>query len=116
MYGERFIVGGHNVTFKKLLDKIATTLEVDKPSKTLSGFTASVAIRMEQMRAFFTGSKPLINKETYHITDQDLDYSFDKLHANYNFDKRSLDETIADIAADFKASFLQDQHFGLLDF
>ena len=115
MYGGRFIVGSYNVKFKTLLDKLATELNVDKPHKVLSGSTARLAIRIEQIRALFTNSKPLINKETYLVTDKQLDYSFDKLNSAYDLKPRSLEETIKDMAEVFMSSYPKGDLFGLLE-
>ncbi len=101
MYGNRFIVGSYNVKFKTLLDQIASHLKVDKPSKALTGLTATLAIRLEQLRSVFTNSKPLINNETYLVTDQVLNYSFDKINSFYKLDSKSFDTTLEDITSSF---------------
>ena len=111
MYGHRFIVGSYNIKWKKLLDLIATSLNVARPSKSLKGFTVRTAILVERIRAVFTNSKPLINKETYNVTNLELNYSFEKINSYYKLESRTLEETIIEIAAEFKDP---DKAFGLL--
>lgn len=112
--GERIIVGSYNKDFKNFMDAIADKLQVNKPSKTLSGTTAKLAIALEKLKSLFTQSKPLINKETYLVTNQKLNYSFEKLHDKITFSPRSFNQTIHDVCTTFLSSYPEGKKFGLL--
>lgn len=114
LHGERIIVGSYNQTYKKLMDAFATQLKVSKPSKLLHGSTAQLAISWEKLKSIFTQSKPLINKETYIVSNEKLEYSFDKLNELAEFNPRSFEKTIADCSTTFKESYLKGLDFGVL--
>jgi len=114
MFGNRYIVGGHNVSFKHLLHLIADKLNVPKPNIALSGMTAHLAINIERVRSLFTDSKPLINKESYLITDKELSYSFDKINAIYQQQPKDLEESISDITSVFESTYKVGKGYGVL--
>lgn len=116
MYGNRYIVGTHNVKFKDLLDLIAVHLQVDRPSKPLTGLPASTAILLEQIRSVVSKAKPLINKETHIVSSQALTYSFDKINAIAKVEAIPLEKSIAEITNVFKATYLAGRKFGSLEY
>jgi len=112
--GERIIIGSYNKNYKTFMDAIALGLEVEKPTKTLSGAAAQLAITLEKFKSLFTKTKPLINKETYLVTNQKLEYSFEKLNEKIDFTSRPFEKTIEDICGTFKNSYVKGKDFGLL--
>ena len=65
--GQRFIVSGDNWGFKKLMDTIADSFGKKKPTRKSSPFLLSIAWKMEQLKSFFNGSRPLLTRESAKI-------------------------------------------------
>ena len=65
--GERFIVSSDNWTFKKLMDTIADSFGKKKPSKQSTPLLLSFAWKMEKVKSFLKGSKPLLTRESARV-------------------------------------------------
>ena len=65
--GERFIVNSDNWTFKKLMDTIADSFGKKKPSRKSTPFMLSLAWKMEKLKCFFSGLKPLLTRESAKV-------------------------------------------------
>lgn len=115
MNGERYIVGSYNEKFKSLINQLAESLDVAKPQKALVGMVAKIAIRLEKIKSVFTNSKPLINKESFLVTDQNLSYSFNKLNAIYTYSPYPFEQTINDVTDSFKASLESGQSYSVFE-
>lgn len=114
LQGERIILGSYNQKFKKIFDSIAANLEVSKPTKALKDNLAQLVIFFEKIKSLFSGSKPLINKETYLVANQQLSYSFDKINQKASFNPIPFEKTIADICSSFLESHSNGNNFGVL--
>ena len=77
--GERFIVSGDNWAFKKLMDTIADSFGKKKPTRQSSPFLLSIAWKMEQLKSFFNGSRPLLTRESAKIALSKTFFENDKL-------------------------------------
>jgi len=64
---KRFIVNGENWSFRQLFNTIAENLHKKPPSKEATPVLGSIAWRMEAIRSLFTGSKPLLTRETARV-------------------------------------------------
>ena len=92
---ERFIVSGHNLSYKDVVFKIADTLKVNRPSKKINPFLAEIVWRLEEWRTFFTNQEPLITKETVHTAQSVSNYDNSKLiEALPNFTYHTFEDTI----------------------
>ena len=114
LYGNRMILGSYNKSYQELMNGIATHLKVAKPSKLLQGATAQLAIVWEHIKSLFTNTKPLINKETFLVSNEKLEYSFEKLHAQIEFSPIPFEKTIADMCLTFLDSQTADQDYGIM--
>lgn len=65
--GQRFIVSSDNWTFKKLMDTIADSFGKKKPSKQSTPLLLSFAWKMEKVKSFLKGSKPLLTRESARV-------------------------------------------------
>ena len=65
--GQRFIVNGDNWTFKKLMDTIADSFGKKKPTRKSTPFMLSLAWKMEEIKSFFNGSRPLLTRESAKV-------------------------------------------------
>ena len=95
IHEERFIVNGDTWDFKRLMDTIATQFGKRKPTRETSSFLISVAWRMEKWKSFFTGSRPLLTKESARVALSKTYFSNEKfLKAFPGFSFTPLEETI----------------------
>ena len=93
---QRFTVNAESWPFKKLMDTIAENFGKKKPVRQTTDFLIAVAWRMEKFKSFFTGSRPLLTKESARIAHSKTYFDNDKLlKALPGFSFTPLEETIA---------------------
>jgi dihydroflavonol-4-reductase len=76
---QRFVVNGDNWAFKKLMDTIAENLGKKKPSKQTTPLLLNIAWRMERLKSFFTGKKPLLTQESARVAISQTLFENDKI-------------------------------------
>lgn len=92
---QRFIVSGDTWPFKKLQDTIATNFGKKGPARQTTPFLLAVAWRLEKIKSFFTGKKPLLTKESARVAQSQTWFENDKLlKALPGFTFTPLEETI----------------------
>ena len=92
---QRFIVSGDTWPFKKLQDTIATNFGKKGPVRQTTPFLLAVAWRIEKIKSFFTGKKPLLTKESARVAQSQTWFENDKLlKALPGFTFTPLEETI----------------------
>lgn len=99
---ERYILSAGHVTFKELFTKIAHGFGKKAPSKVVSPFLAEVIWRVEALRSWLTGSRPLITKETAKTARTKLIYDGNKITKALDFEYSALDETITRVCGALK--------------
>jgi len=77
--GERFIINSDNWPFQKLFNTIATAFQKKQPTREGTPLLAALAWRMEKVKSFFTGDKPLLTKETARIAHSKTNFSNRKI-------------------------------------
>ncbi len=96
---ERYILSAGHVTYRELFTKIATAFGKQPPSKVVSSFMAETIWRVEALRSWLTGSKPLITKETAKTARTKLVYDGQKIKQALGIDYKTLDETVNRVCA-----------------
>jgi nucleoside-diphosphate-sugar epimerase len=81
---QRFIVNGDTWTFKKLMDTIADGFDKKHPSRQTTAFLIAIAWRMEKFKAFFTGSHPLLTRESARVAQSKTYFSNEKILKELN--------------------------------
>lgn len=76
---KRFIVNAENRSFQSLLNAMAEGFGKRPPHRYANKSMSEVAWRMEGLKAFFTGNKPLLSKETAKVA-----------HSQTSFDNTAL--------------------------
>ena len=76
---QRFVVNGDNWAFKKLMDTIAECLGKKKPSRQTTPLLLSIAWRMEKLKSFFTGKKPVLTRESARVAISQTLFENDKI-------------------------------------
>ncbi len=98
---DKFLMIGHNVTYKNFLETIANALGKKAPSIRARKWMLATAWRLDKLRSIFTGSRPMVTRET--ATTSSKQYLFDN-HRSLSipgFQYTDFDETIRDIAGQY---------------
>lgn len=92
---ERFIINGDHWPFRKLMDAIAENFKKKKPAMEATPFLLDIAWRIEKLKSFFTGKKPLLTKESAKVAVSKTWFDNDKfLEAFPEFSFTPLEQTI----------------------
>ncbi len=102
--GQRFILNAGNLTYKQLFTLIANGLN-KKPPRFLAGKFLSAAswITLGAI-SFFTGSRPLITRETARSANSHYLYDSSKISNAISFAFAPLEETIQRVSTDYMNS------------
>lgn len=76
---QRFIVNGDTWPFQKLQDTIADAFGKKRPARKTNPFLLSMAWRMEKIKSFFTGKRPLLTKESARVAQSQTWFENGKL-------------------------------------
>lgn len=96
---ERFLLNSGTISFNDFFDKVAKVLNKKAPSIVLKPWMISILWRIEAIRSFFTGSTPLITKETAKTSKNKYVYPNTKVKNQLGLEFKTLDETLARVAA-----------------
>ncbi|MDQ2752711.1 MAG: NAD-dependent epimerase/dehydratase family protein [Bacteroidota bacterium] len=100
---ERFILNAENVRYKELFDWIANGFGKNKPHRKVTPTLASLIWRAEAVRSIFTGSQPLLTKETVAAAQTKVFYNNTKLlRALPYFQYHPLQQSILRICYEYK--------------
>lgn len=100
-FNERYILVSENMNMKWFLDKTATLLGAKKASIEVKKALAEISWRVFKVRAFFTGKKPSITKETARASLNKFYYNSDKIK-QLGFGFKPIEKTLQDACANFK--------------
>ena len=76
---EKYIVNGHNETYKNVLTTIAKSFGKKIPTKQVTPLLAAIIWRWEKLKSVLTNHAPLITKETAHTALITITYDNSKL-------------------------------------
>lgn len=100
----RFIVNGDNWPFKKLLETIADGFNRRRPHRQTTPLLAAIAWRMEKIKSFFSGHKPLLTKESARVAHSKTRFNNQKiLNTLPGFQFTPLEQAISEACAQYKA-------------
>ncbi|MBC7851178.1 MAG: NAD-dependent epimerase/dehydratase family protein [Chitinophagaceae bacterium] len=80
---ERFIISSETWPFQQLFNTMADALGKKRPSRLATRTIGKLAWRLEKLKSFFTGKKPLLTRETARIA-----------HSKTNFSNRKILEAL----------------------
>lgn len=96
--GERFILNGWNITFKKLFDEIAKGFNKKPPHKKVTPLIAAIAWRVERLKCLFTGKNPLLTKETATSAQANVAFNNNKFLQQFpQFEYTQFEKSISNI-------------------
>lgn len=90
--GERYVCVGENLRFNDLFEKVAKSLQVEKPSIYASPAITSIAWRIAKIGSIFTGKMPVLTKETAVTSHMTREYDNSKLSKTLSFKFRTIEE------------------------
>lgn len=90
--GERFIINSENLSYRNLFSSFAQFAGTQPPKYRAGKFLTELAWRMEKVRGFLTGQKPLITRETARNANAKRCFSNDKIVKATGFKFRPVSE------------------------
>lgn len=93
--GQRFILNAGPLSYQEFFNQVAGCLGKKAPSVKIPGLLTEVLWRLEHLRAYLTGNRPLITKDTARITHKKIIYSSQKIKKTLPIQFRPLSESIA---------------------
>lgn len=91
---ERFIINGANLKFRELFDMIAERFNKKKATIKVTPLMKELAWRIELLRSFITGRRPLITKETANSSMKISSYSTKKIENAISFKFIPIKESV----------------------
>lgn len=98
---ERFILSAGTATYRKLFTVIARSFDKKAPHIKVGPGLAGVIWRVEAVRSWLTGSRPLITKDTARSAAHHFEYSNAKIKQALSFDFQPLDKTVQRVCESF---------------
>ena len=103
---QRFIISGHNTPYRTIFNLIADAFKVPRPYKKVTPLLAAIVWRLEAVKAFFTGSSPLLTKETTLTAQASVYFDNSKLlKALPDFSYTPLEQTINRVADELRVKY-----------
>lgn len=97
-FGERFIVNAGTITYKEFFEKVAVAFGKKPPRMLIKPWMAEILWRIEALRSKFTGSSPLITKETAKSARTHFHYVNKKVTDKLGVSFTPIDETVKRVA------------------
>ncbi len=99
IYYQRFILSENNYSFKEVFSKIAMANNKKAPGIRVNPFIFSIAWRIEALKSMFTGTKPVITKESVSSLVSKSMYSNKKIRETVKIDFIPIDQSIKHITS-----------------
>lgn len=100
--GQRFIISAENKTYRQVFDMMAKAFGKNPAHKKVTPFLAGVIWRLEAIKAMFSGSNPLLTRETANTALSSVAFNNTKLLQRVpKFTYTPVEETINRVCRDF---------------
>jgi dihydroflavonol-4-reductase len=104
--GERYIISAENQSYEHIFNLIAKYFNKKPPHKQVKAWQASIVWRLEAVKYFFTGKKPLVTKETAQTALSKTNFNNSKLLKAFpEFSYQPLEKSIERICGEYKAKY-----------
>ena len=111
--GQRYLLAGHNVSYKDLFERQANILGVPYDGKPIPAFVLAAMARAFELRSRFTGKEPRLNVDNAKIAPLRMWYDSGKAHMELGYRFRPLEETFGRMADAYaKAGVLKNDFTG----
>ncbi|TPE44873.1 NAD-dependent epimerase/dehydratase family protein [Pontibacter mangrovi] len=92
--GERFILNAERMAYKSFFEKVAGCFNKKAPATKVPPLLAEVVWRLEHARAWLTGARPLITKDTARVSRKAHFFSSEKIRQMLGFEFRPVSESV----------------------
>lgn len=99
--GEKLIASGENMTYQKVFELIADSIQKKRPNIALSPILGQLAWRVEWLRSKLTGSSALVTKETVENSFRTWVYDNQKSIDTFDFEYTPIEQTIKETGQEF---------------
>jgi nucleoside-diphosphate-sugar epimerase len=96
--GERFLLNAGSISYHQLFNLIADKMHKKRPHLKVGPGLAGVIWRVEAVRTWLLGTKPLITKETAQSAARKISYDNGKIKKAINFKFKPVEETVSRIS------------------
>lgn len=96
--GERFLLNAGSISYQNLFNLIADKMRRKRPSFKVGAGLAGVIWRVEAVRTWLLGTKPLITRETAQSAARKITYDNGKVKKALDFQFKSIEETVSRIS------------------
>lgn len=96
--GERFLLNAGSISYHNLFNMIADKMNRKRPSFRVGPGLAGVIWRVEAVRTWLLGTKPLITRETAQSAARKITYDNAKVRKALDFQFQSIEETVSRIS------------------
>ena len=94
--GKRIILSSENLSTESFLKKLAQSFGVKAPTKKVSGWMLQLAYRLDVVRAFFLGKRPLLTKDLINMSSSKNKYD-NQRSIDLGIKYRSVDQSLKEI-------------------
>lgn len=96
--GERFLLNGASISYKNLFNLMADAMKKKRPSYKVGAGLAGAIWRIEAVRTFLLGTKPLITRETAQSAGRKIRYDNSKIKNALGFNFQPIEKTVARVS------------------
>ncbi|MFQ5936219.1 MAG: hopanoid-associated sugar epimerase [Acidiferrobacterales bacterium] len=100
--GERYVLGGRNMTLKDILETIANITHQDPPRIQLPHRIALLAAHFMEVWSHFTGHEPRITVDGVRLSEKYMFFSSEKAKGELGFETRPVEEALRDAITWFR--------------
>jgi dihydroflavonol-4-reductase len=92
--GQRFIANGGSVLLKEFFTEIARRFQKKPPSIYVTSPWTQIVARLEEVRSFFTGTEPLVTRQSARLAEESFAYTSKKAETSLGIKFRAIEETL----------------------
>jgi dihydroflavonol-4-reductase len=96
--GERFLLNAGSIHYRDLFNSIADHMHKKRPSFKVGAGLAAVIWRVEALRTWLMGTKPLITRETAQSGARKIRYNNEKIKNALGFNFQPIEKTISRVS------------------
>lgn len=103
LFGERYVLVGENLSYRKVADAMAEHLNKSKPSIKAGKWATSLAWRLLWIAGKFTGKNPVLTKESARSSHRVTTYENKKVREELGITFHTVDQAVKNASAFFQA-------------
>jgi dihydroflavonol-4-reductase len=96
--GERFLLNGASISYQDLFNLMADSMHKKRPSFRVGPGLAGLIWRVEAVRTWLLGTKPLITRETAQSAARRISYNNEKIKNALGFSFQPIEKTVARVS------------------